>query len=198
MFFDFAKYGAAGRWLHLFPEGGIFQNTDYSLGGRNVDENKSKIGKLKWGIGKLIAHSPNKPVVVPLYHYGMETIMPQDNSPQKKLLTVLPIPGHDVKVIFGPEIEYEDLIRDYETIHGPLWRYSSNAGTSNSRSVFMKLYDSLFNEAPVMHDSFTAENDRWREEASDAEKVLYSQITSRIETALTELNSKGKGYTRTI
>ena len=42
----FYRYCAAGKWLHLFPEGGIWQNKDYSLGGRSNDK-VSKIGKLK-------------------------------------------------------------------------------------------------------------------------------------------------------
>ena len=80
------RYSAAGRWLHVFPEGGIWQNK-YTLGGRFRDGRDRKIGQLKWGIGKLIAHSPVIPIVIPFYHYGMETILPQD--PETKILTRL-------------------------------------------------------------------------------------------------------------
>ena len=34
-------------------------------------------GRLKWGVGKLIAHSPVPPIVLAVHHKGMAGIMPQ-------------------------------------------------------------------------------------------------------------------------
>ena len=34
-------------------------------------------GKLKWGVGKLIAHCPTTPIVIPFYHFGTENTYPQ-------------------------------------------------------------------------------------------------------------------------
>ena len=29
-------------------------------------------GKLKWGVGKLIAHAPRRPIVIPFFHSGKD------------------------------------------------------------------------------------------------------------------------------
>ena len=211
------RYGAAGKWLHLFPEGGIWQNKDYSLGGRSNDK-ESKLGKLKWGVGKLIAHSPNRPILIPMYHYGMETIVPQDTSPQKRVLTSYPVPGHHVKVVVGPEIEYQDLIQDYEHQHGPLWKYNSKRRSRTSAAIhghgdnvipsintmwsLLRGINTTAGPAPTADTTGPSEEDTcdiddvdtylWREEATVAEKELYQKITSRIESSLTQLNLKNK------
>jgi monolysocardiolipin acyltransferase len=37
---------------------------------------RRELGRLKWGVGKLIAHAPVTPVVIPLYHTGMQSVVP--------------------------------------------------------------------------------------------------------------------------
>lgn len=39
------------------------------LGGRSGPE-AEQLGRLKWGVGKLIARSPKRPIVIPIYHIG--------------------------------------------------------------------------------------------------------------------------------
>ena len=63
-----------GEWCHVFPEGGIWQ-TD-TLGGRS-NGREAEVGKLKWGVGKLIAHAPVTPLVRPFFFMGTETAYPQ-------------------------------------------------------------------------------------------------------------------------
>ena len=46
----------------------------------------SPSGKLKWGVGKLIAHAPTPPVVIPFSHVGMEKLLPQDEISGKTYL----------------------------------------------------------------------------------------------------------------
>lgn len=46
----------------------------------------SPIGKLKWGVGKLIAHAPVTPKVIPFAHKGMEKLLPQDETTGKTKL----------------------------------------------------------------------------------------------------------------
>ena len=94
-------------------------------------------GKLKWGIGKMIAHAPRPPgklqnlckkahiklltkasissllVVIPFCHTGMESIMPQDPA-TRRTLSPVPVPLHDVRVQFGEEIDFADLIEEHE------------------------------------------------------------------------------------
>ena len=46
----------------------------------------SPIGKLKWGVGKLIAHAPVTPKVIPFAHKGLEKLLPQDETTGKTKL----------------------------------------------------------------------------------------------------------------
>ena len=51
--------GSTGRiaeWIHVYPEAGVFQFPD-RLGGRS-NGREGTLGKLKWGVAKIIAHNP--------------------------------------------------------------------------------------------------------------------------------------------
>lgn len=84
----------------------------------------SSLGKLKWGVGKLIAHAPKRPIVIPFFHSGMEKVYPHDPE-SNKVLHRLPRQGQDVTVRFGQPINFDDLIQEHEEQHGPLWHYSA-------------------------------------------------------------------------
>ncbi|RHY18574.1 hypothetical protein DYB32_010360 [Aphanomyces invadans] len=64
---DLFKRVQDGDWVHIFPEGKIVQ------GGRDGPE-ATTIGRLKWGVGKLIARAEITPVVLPIYHVGMDKV----------------------------------------------------------------------------------------------------------------------------
>lgn len=164
---DFARLVAAGEWCHVFPEGGIWQWD--TLGGRRNGHEK-ELGKLKWGIGKLIAHAPVTPEVVPFYFKGTETIYPQDEN--KVVKNKLPIPGHKVNIRFGAEIRFDDLLAEHEKIHGPLWKYKS----------------SLKQESTYGTEKENEFHAYWDSRPEDL--ILYAKITSRIEEALTKLNDE--------
>lgn len=162
---DYARLVAAGEWCHVFPEGGIWQ-TD-KLGGRKNGAEAS-IGKLKWGVGKLIAHAPVTPHVVPFFFMGTEHFYPQ-HPETKAVKNRLPIPGHKVNIRFGAEIVFDDLISEHEKVHGPLWKY----------------------RASVKHENGAEKEDfhaYWDSQPSDL--VLYGKITARIEAALNKLNDE--------
>ncbi|KAL3805745.1 hypothetical protein ACHAW5_003825 [Stephanodiscus triporus] len=72
----------------------------------------SPVGKLKWGVSKLIAHAPIMLVVIPFAHHGMERLLPQDED------------RLHVTVRFGKEISFDDLILEHKSRHGKLWKYS--------------------------------------------------------------------------
>lgn len=160
----FASFVARGEWCHIFPEGGVWQWDE--LGGRGrfaVLEEESKHvdkSKLKWGIGKLIAHAPIRPRVVPFAHAGMETLLPQDKVTRKTYLKEDLFGGEPLKVRiqFGEEIHFDDLIEEYEKTHGKLWVYGDSS-----------------------YDKFTS---------SETEKELYKKITMRVERHLEELSRK--------
>ncbi len=109
---DFSTYIARGEWCHIFPEGGTFQRNE--LGGRGRGRYPGAIqdyskSKLKWGVGKLIAHAPVRPRVIPFAHAGMEHILPQHPETGKTYLKTKWFGGKPLKVYvkFG-EGEHHD------------------------------------------------------------------------------------------
>ncbi|CEG44100.1 tafazzin-like protein [Plasmopara halstedii] len=97
-----------GAWVHIFPEGKIVQ--DEPLGGR-PSPRREEIGRLKWGVGKLIARATTRPIVVPLYHYNMEKLMPQDDK--NRLISIIPKTNLHLGVIVGEPLSFDDLFEQY-------------------------------------------------------------------------------------
>ena len=177
---DFASFVSRGEWCHIFPEGGVWQLRE-GLGGRDqrvVNGNVSAFGgeqtsynifsekhqargKLKWGVGKLIAHAPKRPRVVIFAHAGMESLLPQDVDTMKTYLNIDLFGGRDrlnVFIRFGKEINFDDLIEEHEVKHGKLWEYGDNT---------------------------EPKKEQWY--SSNAEKILYHKIVFRIEAELERL-----------
>lgn len=78
-----------GKWLHVFPEGRVNMTKEYI--------------RLKWGVGQMIYKSPVLPIVVPICHVGMETILP--NEPPYYLRS-----GQKVTFNFGEPIDLKTLV----------------------------------------------------------------------------------------
>lgn len=146
LFRDFASLVARGEWCHIFPEGGVWQWNE--LGGRgrhSIIESEArglKKSKLKWGVGKLIAHAPNRPRVVPFAHVGMENLLPQDPKTRKTYLKKKIIGGAPLKlrIQFGAEIYFDDLIEEHESQYGKLWIYGAEKKHFVSSEVEKELY----------------------------------------------------------
>jgi hypothetical protein len=155
---------AAGDWGHVFPEAGIWQRPG-CLGGRENGK-EDEIGHLKWGAGKLIAHSPKRAVVIPFVHLGMETVTPQDPETKARLSSVPNLVGHDVTVNFGEELDFDDLIKEHEDVHGVLWKYTANVD-DDKEGDFHEHWDS-----------------------KPEEQELYHKITMRVEQAMTALHKR--------
>ncbi|KAL0582519.1 hypothetical protein ABG067_007601 [Albugo candida] len=123
-----------GQWVHIFPEGKITQ--DGSLGGREGLD-RDKIGRLKWGVGKLIARADTTPVVIPIYHVNMNKLMPQDEN--NEVINVLPRANNHVFVRVGQPIDFEDLFREYEKERVK----ASNAASWDSEEKEKILYSAI-------------------------------------------------------
>ncbi|KAF9547722.1 hypothetical protein EC957_007887 [Mortierella hygrophila] len=100
-----------GRWVHIFPEGKINQ-TDQLI-------------RLKWGVGRILMeyggptiaeggkpiNEVEMPIVVPIYHLGMEDILrlyPNNDSP------IFPKLGMPLTIVFGEPIEFGSLMQEYK------------------------------------------------------------------------------------
>jgi len=80
-----------GSWLHLYPEG-------------KVNESKENI-RVKWGVGRLISECRVPPIVVPIYHFGMDSILPNRKP-------YIPHLGQKVTVVIGKPIPINDTIEE--------------------------------------------------------------------------------------
>lgn len=118
--YEFGLKIANCEWVNIFPEGKIIQSG--SLGrnyfGTRSSERAQQIGTLKWGIGKLIAHSPSKMRVIPYHHLGMECVIPQKKTGE--LIQKRPLGGSDVILRVGDPIHFDDLI-DGELNHNIIY-----------------------------------------------------------------------------
>ncbi|RIA95575.1 Telomere length regulator taz1 [Glomus cerebriforme] len=83
-----------GKWVHIFPEGKINQTADMI--------------RFKWGIGRLLMETTNLPIVVPIWHKGLEEIMPEDREHPW-----IPKFGKKVVIAYGNPMDFKDLLTDY-------------------------------------------------------------------------------------
>ena len=181
---DFARHLAAGEWCHLFPEGGVWQVNQ--LGGRRdlpLSYGRGRVtgeGKLRWGVGKLIAHAPVRPRVIPFAHAGIENLLPQDPESGITMRKRDLIGGEPLQIMvqFGKEIVFDDLIEEHERKHGKLWTY--NATTKSHKEEDDMTYGGLGGKS--QRGEF---HNRW--DSSREERLLYSKISARIETHLEAL-----------
>mmetsp|Transcript_12146 Transcript_12146/g.16437 ORF Transcript_12146/g.16437 Transcript_12146/m.16437 type:complete len:398 (+) Transcript_12146:152-1345(+) len=169
---------AQGKWVHIFPEGHVFQGTEIGSGRGSHGENnpnirsessKATIGALKWGTAKLIAHAPQqKLIVIPMIHHGMNSLMPYDKI--GKCESKLWRSNQHVTLTIGQPLEFDDLILQHERqFNTSLLQYSSSYKKEDHQQQNQ--------EDTLLPDS------------SESDKILYALISRRIEAALVALHA---------
>lgn len=121
-FLEFIQRLKFGEWLHIFPEGRTLQDNGcpvrdsqgrwYTDGGRTSPPWRH-LGPLKWGIGKMIADSPVKPLVVPFYHKGLDKAWPHDDHNHVK--SIFPYWNTKARVKVGDPINFDDILDEYNS-----------------------------------------------------------------------------------
>ncbi|XP_054739015.1 tafazzin isoform X4 [Anastrepha obliqua] len=82
---------ALGHWVHVFPEG-------------KVNMTKEEM-RLKWGVGRIIYESPRIPIIIPMWHEGMDEVLPNTEPYILKW-------GKKVTLNIGKPIDLHDFIQD--------------------------------------------------------------------------------------
>jgi len=125
----------------MFPEGKIYQGGKVGREYYNCrsEEEARRMGRLKWGIGKVIAHCPKKVRIVPFHHVGMEGVVPQYETGELK--GPLPMGGSEVSLRFGEEVDVEDIIEEHEKWYGKVWKYGEGRWKSedSDRELYSKI-----------------------------------------------------------
>lgn len=78
------------RWLHFFPEGRVIQY-------------KKDIGRLKWGIARLLMESEGKSVtILPMILKGFDWMKPNDEIPRL---------NHELEIVIGDPLDSAELLK---------------------------------------------------------------------------------------
>ncbi|KAJ6263274.1 Tafazzin [Drechslerella dactyloides] len=90
-------------WLHVFPEGQIFQHPTLQM------------RYFKWGIARYILELPTPPIVLPMFHSGVQDVMHEE----RVFPRFLPRPGRDITITFGqalPLHRWDDVRRRWRDV----------------------------------------------------------------------------------
>ncbi|CAG2192183.1 TAZ [Mytilus edulis] len=104
-----------GDWTHIFPEGRV-----------NID--KSFI-RFKWGVGRLVAEAKKIPIVLPMYHVGMDDILP-NNKPY------VPRIRKKVTLLIGQPMEFTEDVE--------LMRHMKKTPTEIRKYITDKIQDEIY------------------------------------------------------
>lgn len=149
-----------GFWCHIFPEGRIWQGWRFS-------DDEPRLGPLKIGVGKLIAHCKSIPTVLPIYHKGMDNVVPEKIHPDRKSrkpakpISIVPRFGNQITMYVGKPLDFTDKIRKFdEAFPNQLQQWQSTAEK-------LELYASI--TADIKQSLLELEKEAWGRETSSLE-----------------------------
>ena len=134
-FQEFCTKARKGGWCHIFPEGRIWQPWKLNAEGR-------RLGPLRPGVGKLIAHCEEvDPVVLPFYHTGMHRVLPQ--LPNSRAQAFPPKTGNTLRIRVGEPIPVGDLLEEYRERRDAARKAEGITDGWTTTEVDEELYDKL-------------------------------------------------------
>lgn len=117
--------------------------------------------RFKWGIGRLVAESKNMPIVIPMWHVGMDKVLP--NVLPYRLKT-----GNYVVVNFGNPINLDQILKNAQNMKADeeTTRKMITNKIQEERMILKHQTEKLFNELksclkkckPVCYNCFLSVN----------------------------------------
>nr|CAX73490.1 tafazzin [Schistosoma japonicum] len=90
----------SGQWVHIFSQGRIIQPHERGSE-RNI--------RLRWGIGRLIAESKEDPLIIPIWHCGLDELNPSEVPDTSVTLSRIFGRPRQLTVAVGKPIDTHDL-----------------------------------------------------------------------------------------
>jgi 1-acyl-sn-glycerol-3-phosphate acyltransferase len=152
---DAADKLASGQWLHIYPEGRVVQSgMGYMKRGVGkmlaIAHERASLGLSAIAKSAAVDSSPQRgvirsdfeqqgpglPIVLPMYHEGIENVMPQDRETHA-LFSIVPRVGQRIFTIVGDPIDMRDT---FEKLMPPCARAG---GTKTDASECIALYEAI-------------------------------------------------------
>ncbi|CAH8501990.1 unnamed protein product [Schistosoma guineensis] len=121
----------SGQWVHLFSQGRIIQPHE-----RGSEKNI----RLRWGIGRLIAESKEDPLVIPVWHCGLDQLNPSEVPNTSTTLSCIFGKPRQLTVVVGKPIDTHGLREELKN------NSSEYLASSEFRSHIHSMYTQVVQE----------------------------------------------------
>ncbi|CAH8508232.1 hypothetical protein MS3_00010769 [Schistosoma haematobium] len=121
----------SGQWVHVFSQGRIIQPHE-----RGSEKNI----RLRWGIGRLIAESKEDPLVIPVWHCGLDQLNPSEVPNTSTTLSCIFGKPRQLIVVVGKPIDTHGLREELKN------NSSEYLASSEFRSHIHSMYTQVVQE----------------------------------------------------